>query len=427
MTKSNFKMLVQIKICKAGIKALDFCKTKHIEEENEINFNEATKIDFSNKEILINPYLKDLFNDSVRFEIRNKVKENTSVLFLDTWDFENNMIHSNNHNKSYFGKIISDSKISIEKIEEKYYLFCNLEGMFLLENLIKKEDKIIFSNQYKLITRGIDEIGFPYCMEYGGKCVISGKEILEMFKNKVNIINEQKSQGMILESIQKLTPQELHNLMTPSNIKGQAFANKNSDYCSILEKFDGYEWVKFYICKKEIAIEFEKGLCYKGRKGLKKFERNVEEKYGFNKNSLIYRKYMLEADKLRLEAKLGRRKCGIEPNIIFAKNIQILISNRQKQINQYLKRNKRRKDFELQHKLYFNDCEYILWFELAKIAREEDYKYVTKYVAQDSLVYDLVVISYGINGNVYDFTIPTTILAKALQVPISTFEKLFNK
>ncbi|SNS23624.1 hypothetical protein SAMN05446037_1006153 [Anaerovirgula multivorans] len=76
-------------------------------------------------------------------------------------------------------------------------------------------------------------------------------------------------------------------------------------YSSVLSNFNGHRVVEFYEDSEgQPNIVFSSGCVYEGYKRLKDFEANVEIKYGSNKNSLVYRTYMLEADKMRLALNL---------------------------------------------------------------------------------------------------------------------------
>ncbi|WP_291566881.1 MULTISPECIES: hypothetical protein [unclassified Clostridium] len=183
-----------------------------------------------------------------------------------------------------------------------------------------------------------------------------------------------------------------------------------------LKNFSNHKWVKYYIdLEGEPNIQFAEGCHYNGKEDLEKFEENVLDKYGKNKNSIQYKTYMLIADTLRLKLNLSYRTTG---TVIKVCNFNQILKEQHCVISNFIEDSI--SQFKSTEDKYYVPKN-VMWLMYSQIDEQQEFKYLknSNTSQEDNYYYDLITLNYLDNN----FAIPVPILAKILQV---TEEDLYN-
>lgn len=185
-------------------------------------------------------------------------------------------------------------------------------------------------------------------------------------------------------------------------------------YISSLENFNSHRWVSFYETEEGNAnVKFAEGCHYYN---LSEFEDSVEEKYGENKTGMVYRTYMLEAEKIRLALNMPPRE--IKEKIILLTSIKDVLDNKKDIIEKYIE--------EQKGNYYYPKNK--MWFSLASL-KDSRFKYLRSFRCDDenNYYYDLIVVEHEIEDNIYNIAIPVPILAEATGIEEQVLYNLFTE
>lgn len=179
-------------------------------------------------------------------------------------------------------------------------------------------------------------------------------------------------------------------------------------YCSELKNFNGHKWIKFYEdIEGHPNVEWKEGCHNIGLESFMSFEQRVEDKYGDEKESLVYRTYMLESDKLRLALNLPPRTVGVGETIIKVLSFKNLLEERTTQINDWITSTAcNSKDYYIPKNM--------MWLLQSKVAKNSDFHYLSSdgEYDGDQFYYDLITINYLKQ----DFAIPVPLLSKIIGI-----------